>query len=100
VDVSETRGRNRAGTVVAARAIPAGTPADLEAQIEQTREQLAGTIDQLAERMHPRNLARRGLDRARSLVIDDDGQIRTDRVVMIGGAIVAFVGLRLWRRSR
>jgi len=100
VDVSETRGRNRAGAVAAARPVPANSPADLEAQIERTREQLAETIDQIADRMHPRNVARRVLDRARSVVIDESGEVRTDRVVMIGGAIVAFVGLTMWRRSR
>jgi uncharacterized protein DUF3618 len=98
--VSESRGRHSAGTVTTARPVPAGDPAALEAQIEQTREQLAETIDQIAERVRPRNLARRLADRARSVVIDENGQVRADRVVMIGGAVVAWVGLVIWRRSR
>jgi uncharacterized protein DUF3618 len=97
--VSETRGRHSAGTVDA-RPVPAGNPVALEAQIEQTREQLADTIDQIAERVHPRNLARRAADRARSVVVDEQGQIRLERVLMIGGVVVAWVGLTIWRRSR
>jgi hypothetical protein len=96
--VSETRGRHSAGTVATTRPVPAGNPAALEAQIEQTREQLAETIDQIAERVHPRNVARQFLDRARSVVIDETGQVRTERVVMIGGVVVAWVGLGMWRR--
>jgi uncharacterized protein DUF3618 len=98
--VSESRGRHSAGTVATTRPIPAGNPVALEAQIEQTREQLAATIDQIADRVHPRNVARRVADQARSIVIDEQGHIRLDRVLMIGGAMVAFVGLRLWRRGR
>jgi hypothetical protein len=99
LDVSETRGRHSAGTV-AERPVPVGDPAALEAQIEQTRAQLAETIDQLAERVHPRTVARRAADRARSVVVDEYDQIRLDRVLLITGVVVAWVGLRIWRRRR
>jgi hypothetical protein len=100
VQVSETRGKHSAGTVATSQPIPAGNPVALEAQIEQTREQLAETIDQIADRVHPRNVARRTADRARGFVVDEEGHIRLDRVVIIGGVVVAWVGLRLWRRNR
>lgn len=41
------------------------TPTQVEADIERTRSRLAGTIDQIADRVNPRNVAQRGVDRVR-----------------------------------
>jgi hypothetical protein len=75
-------------------------PDDLEAHIEQTRLQLAATIDQIADRVHPKNVARRSMDRARTVMVDEYGELRPDRVAIVGGVAVALVGLVLLRRSR
>jgi len=67
----------------------------LVAQIERTREDLARTIDTLAERVSPANVARRALSR----VVD---QVSRPEVQMIGAAVVAVatVGFLVWRRRR
>jgi len=75
-------------------------PADLEAQIEQTRQQLATTIDEIAERVHPKNVARRALERARAVVVDEYGEIRPEGVAIVGTVALALVGLVLLRRAR
>ncbi len=42
------------------------TPAEIEADIEVTRERLAGTVNAIAERVKPANVARRGADSAKA----------------------------------
>jgi hypothetical protein len=61
-------------------------PDALVTQIERTRENLARTVDQLADRVSPANVARRALDRAR-----EDFQRPEAR--MVGGAVAALVVL-------
>ncbi|MFZ5852341.1 MAG: DUF3618 domain-containing protein [Actinomycetota bacterium] len=79
-------------------ASPVGSPAAIEAEIERTRAQLAATIDELAERVRPANLARRGLTTVRGLVVEPDGRPRTGRLLAVGGALAAVVALAAWRR--
>jgi hypothetical protein len=42
----------------------ARSPEAIQREIEQTRDQLASTLDQLAERTSPKRLAERGRERA------------------------------------
>lgn len=79
---------------------PARTPAEIEAEIEATRARLAGTVDAIAERVKPANVARRGAESAKAQVVDASGNLRADRVAVIGAAVAGVVGLLLWRRSR
>ena len=67
----------------------------LVAQIERTREDLARTIDTLADRVSPANVARRTVSR----VVD---QVSRPEVQMIGAAVVAVatLGFLVWRRRR
>lgn len=76
------------------------TPAEIEADIERTRARLAGTVDAIAERVKPANVARRGVESARSQVFDEQGQLRTARVGIIVAAVAATAGFLAWRRSR
>ena len=80
--------------------LPARTPAEIEAEIEATRARLAGTVDAIADRVKPVNVARRGAETVKAQVIDADGGIRPDRVAALAIAAAAVVGLVLWRRSR
>src|SRR3954451_22695374 len=79
---------------------PDRSPAEIEAEIERTRMRLAGTVDAIAERVKPANVARRTADSARAQVFDQDGQLRTARAATIAGAAVALAALILWRRRR
>ncbi|MGQ0844004.1 MAG: DUF3618 domain-containing protein [Sporichthyaceae bacterium] len=72
--------------------------ADLEAQIERSREELAASIDALAERVAPKNVAAAAKERARGLIVDADGNIKKDKAALVGGIALAFVTILVWRR--
>ena len=76
------------------------TPAEIEADIERTRARLAGTVDAIADRVKPANVARRGVDSAKAQVVDAQGNLRTQRVAVLAAAVAGAVGFVLWRRSR
>lgn len=76
------------------------TPAEIEADIERTRARLAGTVDAIAERVKPANVARRGAESAKAQVVDEQGNLRAKRVAVLAVAVAGVVGLVLWRRSR
>ncbi|MDX6333047.1 MAG: hypothetical protein QOG05_387 [Streptosporangiaceae bacterium] len=63
-------------------------PDALVREIERTRESLARTIDQLADRVSPANVAHRALDRAR-------GQLQRPEARLAGGALAAVTVLGL-----
>jgi Protein of unknown function (DUF3618). len=78
----------------------ARTPAEIEADIEATRLRLQGTVDAIAERVSPANVARRAAETAKAQVLESDGSVRTRRVVALAAVVVAVVGLIAWRRGR
>ena len=71
-------------------------PNALVGEIERTRADLARTIDQIADRVAPANVARRTLDQAKERLSQVDP--------LIGGAIalgvVSVVGFLVWRKLR
>ncbi len=78
-----------------------GAPDDLAPdalvdEIERTRADLARTIDEIADRVSPANVARRTLDQARERLSQVDP--------LIGGAVVlgvvSVVGFFVWRKLR
>ena len=75
------------------------TPAQIEADIEATRLRLASTVDAIAERVSPANVAHRAAYRLKAQVVDEQGGLRKDRVAIIGGVGLAVIGLMIWRRS-
>ena len=75
------------------------SPAEIEADLERTRERLTGTLDELSERLSPRDLARRGGRRVKAQFVDErSGRVRRDRAASVlgglGGAVGALVLLR------
>ena len=74
------------------------TPDEIERDIEATRVRLASSIDELADRVSPKNVAKRGADKARLTVVDETGAPRTTRLAAIGAAVAAVAGIVLWRR--
>ncbi|MFB4306399.1 DUF3618 domain-containing protein [Actinomadura sp. GTD37] len=93
-------------------------PEELERYIERTRKDLARNVDELADRVNPRNVAHRGVERlkeeadnvakaigamVRPSDADDDGQGGgvDKRVLLAGvGAAVTVTALVLWSRRR
>lgn len=66
----------------------------LEREIEETRQRLASTIDQLAHRAHPKTIVGRQVDAVRSHFVEPDtGAPRTDNILKAAGAVVGVVVL-------
>jgi Protein of unknown function (DUF3618) len=83
------------------------TPAQIEADIEATRARLAGTVDELATRVQPKEIARRSAEDAKAKLQaathTPDGSLRTERVAAVGAAaalVAALAGFRALRRRR
>lgn len=75
------------------------TPAEIESQIQATREHLAATIDHIGARVKPRNVARRTGTRVRGTVVDEFGRPRPARIALLA-VVVAAVATLVWRRRR
>ena len=66
----------------------------LEREIEETRQRLASTIDQLAHRAHPETIVGRQVATVKSTFVDlDNGEPRTDNILKVAGAVVGFIVL-------
>ena len=80
------------------------SPEAIEAAIVARRLHLAGTLDELVERVKPANLAHDAKDeavsRARDAVSDEDGNLLYERIAAIGAAAVALVVAVVVLRSR
>ena len=72
---------------------------DIQRDIERTRRQLAGTLDELADRSRPQNLANDAKSAAQDKLQDKNVQIALAGVaaVVVGG--IAFAVFRSRRRS-
>ena len=83
---------------------PGTDPAAIEADIEATRSRLAGTVDELAVRAHPKEIIRRATEEAKARLVaavtTPDGEPRLERLAAVGGAAVAFLVLAVVRRRR
>jgi hypothetical protein len=77
----------------------ARTPDEISAEIAETRTRLAGTIDQLVYRTHPKTIATRQAHSAKAVFVNADGSPRIDRVAIAAGVVVGFVGLNVAIRN-
>ncbi len=77
---------------------------EIEADIAATRARLASTIDELAVRAQPKEIARRQADSAMVKLNEathtPTGELRIERIAAVVAAVVALVGLVVWRRTR
>jgi len=66
----------------------------LEAELDATRERLAGTIDQLVYRTSPKTIVRREITLIKSYFVDlETGQPRTTNILKVAGSVVGVVVL-------
>ena len=66
----------------------------LEHEIEQTRESLATTIDQLLYRAHPKTIVSREVSSIKSHFVDArTGEPRTDNILKVVGGVVGVVAV-------
>ncbi|MFF1817998.1 DUF3618 domain-containing protein [Kribbella sp. NPDC058245] len=73
----------------------ARTAEQIEADIAATRARLASTVDELVDRAHPKNVAKRQVEQAKSQVFDETGQLRTQKLVAVAGAVAGVVAILL-----
>ncbi|GAB2655321.1 hypothetical protein GCM10009743_34860 [Kribbella swartbergensis] len=73
----------------------ARTAEQIEADIAATRARLASTVDELVDRAHPKNVAKRQVEQAKAQVFDERGQLRTQKIVAVGGAAVGVLAVLL-----
>lgn len=71
----------------------------IEADIAATRARLAATVDELVDKAHPKNVAKRQVESARAQVFDADGRLRTQKLIAVGGAAVGVIGFLLLLRK-
>jgi hypothetical protein len=72
---------------------------DLVDQIDQIRERLADTVDELVERAHPKAIAARSLGNLKAKFVDETGSPRMEKIVpLVAGAAVAVAALVVVRR--
>ena len=66
----------------------------LEREIEETRERLAGTIDQLLHRASPKTIVSREVSSIKGYFVDPTtGAPRTDNILKVVGGVVGTVAL-------
>ena len=66
----------------------------LEREIEETRERLAGTIDQLLHRAHPKTIVSREVSSVKAFFVDPaTGAPRTDNILKVAGGVVGVTAL-------
>lgn len=69
------------------------SPDSIETEMEQTRERLASTIDELVYRASPKTIVRREVASVKATFVDAQGHPRTDNILKAAGAVVGFVAL-------
>ena len=74
----------------------APAPGQLVGEIERTRADLARTIDEIADRVAPKNVVRRSTER----VVERLSQVDPKVYAAAGAAVVGLVGILVWRKLR
>ena len=75
-------------------------PEEIKAEIEQTQLRLANTVDDIADRVAPKNVAARAQSSLKAQVIDPETGPRYPRIGAVAGVVIAIVGLKVWRSRR
>ena len=65
----------------------------IEREMEQTRERLASTIDQLVHRSSPKTIVRREVATVKGYFVDHDGNPRTENILKVAGGVAGFVAV-------
>ncbi|CAA9332914.1 MAG: hypothetical protein AVDCRST_MAG34-374 [uncultured Nocardioidaceae bacterium] len=68
-------------------------PDAIERDIEEARERLATTIDQLVYRANPKTIIRREIATVRAYFVDQRGNPRTENILKVAGGVAGFVTL-------
>ena len=63
----------------------------IEREMDQTRQRLASTIDQLIYRTSPKTIVRREIATVKGYFVDADGNPRTENILKVAGGVAGFV---------
>ncbi len=74
------------------------TPEEIQAEIEQQREQLAGTLDALSAKLDVKSQAQAKVAEVKDRATDDQGRPRNELLVAGAVAVVLVVALVWWRK--
>ncbi len=78
---------------------PARKPAEIEADLDATRERLVGTITELEDRVNPSKVAKRGSNKVKDFYVGSDG-VRWKNVALTAGAVIGgLVAIRITSRT-
>lgn len=73
--------------------------ADIESDMDATRNRLAATLEELKVATKPANIVHRQVERVRAFYVDDYGAVRIDHVAGTVGVVVGLIVVRkVWRR--
>ena len=67
---------------------PSRTADDIAAEIAETRNRLAGTIDHLVYRVQPKTIVERKVRSTKASFVNPDGSLRKDKVLKVAGIAV------------
>lgn len=68
-------------------------------EIDEIRERLAETVDQLVVAVHPRSVAKRAFASVKGKFVDESGSVRLEVVgPIVGGAVAVVLGAVVIRR--
>lgn len=76
------------------------TPEQIEAEIAQQRERLAGTVDQLAAKLDVKAQARARVHTLQDRATTDDGSPRPEVLAAAGSLLAMAIVLVVWRIRR
>lgn len=71
---------------------------DLVREIDEIRDRLAGTVDELVDAIHPKSIIRRGVSSVRSKFVDENGSVKTGTVVPLVGGVVGVIVVAVFVR--
>ena len=73
---------------------PARPVGDIQSDIDETRNRLAGNIQQLKAETSPKALGNKAQAKAKSVLANEDGSIKVERVAAIAGVVIGLILLR------
>jgi hypothetical protein len=65
----------------------------IEREMEETRERLATTIDQLIYRTSPKTVVRREIAAVKGTFVDPDGNPRTENILKVAAGVAGFIAV-------
>ncbi|HET6561695.1 MAG TPA: DUF3618 domain-containing protein [Marmoricola sp.] len=65
----------------------------IEREMEEARDRLASTIDQLVYRTNPKTIIRREVENVKATFVDAEGNPRTENILKVAGGVAGFVAV-------